>query len=758
MSYRPEGRTSAPQIRRLGVAVGLLTAVLAVAPALPPVRIFGPLGYLPLHTALEFIAMAVSLMVFALGWNLRREAGNSHIILLAAAFLAVALIDFGHAMTYPGMPRMLGASGPQLTVDFWLSGRAIAALGLLAVAVVPVRTWPPRVAFAAVIVALAVSALVWWVSLAHDDWLPRNITPTGELTLFKIGAEYVLAAACFLAGLLLLLRGGLLPAFRGSPRAAATGLRTPEAAGYWRSANVYFLAAGAWVLGLGELLFTLYSYSGDLLNLIAHLYKAIAYVILYRALFVAGVVAPQQALNRKKAELTHLALHDQLTQLPNRLMVETRLGALLGAAPRAAGALLLLDLDAFKNVNDSLGHAAGDELLCLVAARLEATLPESSMLGRMGGDEFVVLADGADAATTAALAQALIDALKGAFTLGGGQELYIGTSIGICRFPRDGDTVDQVIRNADAALYEAKAENHGTFRFYSRALTDLVNGRVEMERRLRRGLERHEFTLHYQPLVRAADGRVTGVEALVRWMPPGEPMVPAAAFIKAAEDTGLIIPLGEWVLREACRQMKAWRDQGLALDIMAVNLSSQQFRRPNVVELVADALTRAELPAAALEIEITESSLMSPSADIEATLAALKALGVQLAIDDFGTGYSSLAYLKRFPVDKVKIDRSFVRDIPDDAKGMEIAAVVVSLGKALGLEVLAEGVETEAQLAHLRRLGCDTLQGYLLARPMPAADVAALMHGNAAALRRLALFGAAETGEAHADARGLSVA
>ncbi|MDR3470054.1 MAG: EAL domain-containing protein [Xanthobacteraceae bacterium] len=734
MPFQEPGPAHRPRIRRLGAVVALLTALLLAAPLVPPGRLFSPLGYLPLHTALEFAAMAVSVMVFALSWNLRHQPLNSHLVLLGAAFLSVGLIDFGHALTYPAMPGMLGDSGPQLTLDFWLSGRAIAALGLFAAAVLPVRSWPPAAAVAATIGAVALSALVWWLSLFHGDWLPRNVTPAGELTAFKIGTEYALSATYFLAALLMLRRRG-----------------------DWAGANLHFLAAGAWVLGLGELLFTLYVQPGDVVNFAAHLYKTLAYIMLYRALFVAGVVAPHKALRQNKAELAHIAHHDALTGLPNRLLVETRLRALLAPARRAEGALLLLDLDAFKNVNESLGHAAGDELLRLVALRLAGVLPAGALLGRMGGDEFAVLADEVrDDAGATALAQAMIAALKGAFVLGGGQELHIGTSIGICRFPQDGDTVDQVIRNADAALYEAKAESHGAFRFYTRALTERVSHRVEMERRLRGGIARGEFALHYQPLVRASDGAVVGAEALLRWLPPGEPAAPAGSFIKVAEDTGLIVPLGEWGLREACRQMKAWRDAGLALDVMAVNLSPQQFKRPDVVETVAEALKAAGLDPAALELEITESGLMG--AEIEATLRALKALGVQLAIDDFGTGYSSLAYLKRFPVDKVKIDRSFVHDIPDDAKGVEIAAAVVALGKALGLEVLAEGVETEGQLAHLRRLGCHTLQGYLLGKPMPAEEMASLLRGDTAALHRLQLFGAPAAAAGSAGEPALSVA
>ncbi len=735
MTSQAPGRTFGPQIRRLAVTVIGLTLLLVAGPLLPAARFFPVAAdYLPIHTGLEFVAMAVSLMVFGLGWNLRGEENDSHIVLLAATFLGVALIDFAHTLSYPGMPDVLGASAPEKAIDFWLAGRTLAALGLLAVAVLPVQSWRPRTCFAAVAAAITVSFAVWWLGFLHRDWLPSTFVEGLGLTPFKIGAEYVLAAGYFAAAALLMRR-----------------------AGGRHAANQYFLAAGAWVLGLSELFFTLYGDLTDLLNLIGHLYKAVAYVMLYRALFVAGVVAPQRALKAKEAELEHLAHYDTLTGLPNRLMVESRLAAMLGhtAARGTQGALLLLDLDQFKNVNDSLGHAAGDDLLRQVAARLATRLARGELLARMGGDEFVVLAqDIADCEEARALAQGLIDALGPAFVLSGGQEVFTATSIGVCQFPRDGVSVDQVIRNADAALYEAKAEGAGGggLRFYSRALTQAVDHRVDTERRLRRGLERNEFTLHYQPLVRCADGRITGVEALIRWQPPGGAMVPAAQFIKVAEDTGLIIPLGEWVLRQACRQMQAWRDQGLALDTMAVNLSPRQFRRPDIAPTVATVLAESGLPAHHLELEITEGSLMAPGPEVEATLAALKALGTTLAIDDFGTGYSSLAYLKRFPVDKLKVDQSFVRDIPGDPKGMEITAAIVGLGRALGIEVLAEGVETETQLAHLRRLGCDTVQGYLLARPMPADDLGRLMRGNADSLRLLHHFGAAAAATAVAVA------
>jgi diguanylate cyclase (GGDEF)-like protein len=716
-SFPPLG----PQPRRLRFVVGALTLLFAGGAWLPGWQFFEtPSDYLPLHTGLEFIAMAVSFMVVGLGWNLRRQAGNSHGIVLAATFLAVALLDFAHTLSFEGMPDLFGPSGAEKAISFWLAGRAIAALGLVAVVLLPLHTWPPRSCGAAMAAAVTVAVASWWIGFFHVAWLPHTFVAGQGLTPFKIDTEYVLAATYLTVALVLL--------GRGAQR---------------RDVNLYWLAAGSWVLGLSELFFTLYGHVTDMFNLLGHLYKAAAYVMLYRALFVAGVLAPHRFLREKETELKYLAQHDSLTGLPNRLMLVSRLRQAVDRARREGGigAFLFLDLDHFKHVNDSLGHVAGDQLLQLVATRLERRLPDDAILARMGGDEFVVLMERVARPEIAAeRAQSLIDALKEVFVLPGGQEVYIGTSVGICVFPDDSESVDQIIRNADAALYQAKGGGRGAFRFYTEALTAAANARVEMESALRRGLERGEFMLHYQPLVAMADSRIVGVEALVRWSPPGGEMIPAARFIAVAEETGLIIPLGEWVLREACAQMKAWLDGGLTLDTMAVNLSPHQFGRPNLHETVGDILAETGLPARFLELEITEGSLMESGSDVERKLNALKALGVRLAIDDFGTGYSSLAYLKRFPVDKLKVDQSFVRDIPDSRAGTEITAAVIGLGRALNLEVLAEGVETEIQLAHLRQLGCDTVQGYLLAKPMPACDIVDLVSGSVASLQMASRF------------------
>jgi predicted signal transduction protein with EAL and GGDEF domain len=360
----------------------------------------------------------------------------------------------------------------------------------------------------------------------------------------------------------------------------------------------------------------------------------------------------------------------------------------------------------------------------MVAKRLLARLRETDTLARLGGDEFAVLIEELPTPQEAAsVAQSLIEEMKRPFLLPDGHKLYVGTSIGISIFPDDGGASDPIIRNADAALYQAKGGGRATFRFYTEALTIAANARVKLEAQLRHGIEQQEFILHYQPLVSMSDNRITGVEALVRWQSPTDGLVPPLQFIPLAEENGLIVPLGDWVLRTACSQMKHWLDADSRLSCIAVNLSSVQFRQPDITEMVAAALRDSGLPAHFLELEITESGLMEFGPDAEAKLAALKTLGVRLAIDDFGTGYSSLAYLKRFPIDKLKVDQSFVRDIPVDTAAIEIAAAVVALGKTLHLEVLAEGVETKAQRDLLRKLGCNTAQGYLFDRPLCAGDL-----------------------------------
>ncbi|UMY19761.1 EAL domain-containing protein [Methylobacterium organophilum] len=428
---------------------------------------------------------------------------------------------------------------------------------------------------------------------------------------------------------------------------------------------------------------------------------------------------------RKLSEnrLSHLATHDSLTELPNRVLFQERLDTALdalGADGRLA--VLCLDLDEFKAVNDAFGHGAGDALLQGVANRLRVVSGSGALVARLAGDEFAMLVEGRiarDRHATGALAAQVVDALAMPFFLDG-IRVSIGVSIGIAVAPEDGK--QDIMRKADLALYRAKSEGRKAHRFYEAEMDEVIEARRALTADLRGALERHEFVLYFQPLVSAESGRIQGFEALVRWRHPARGFVSPAEFIPLAEETGVVIPLGEWIIREACRIAAAW---GSPLSV-AVNLSAVQFRHSDLAGIVREALRESGLPAERLELEVTESVFLAATPAVHEVLRALRGLGLRLSLDDFGTGYSSLSYLRRVAFDKIKIDRSFVNDLPDDASDIAIVRAIIDLASALGMTVTAEGVETEAQRDCLMRQGCRQFQGYLFGRPMPAAEAAAL--------------------------------
>ncbi|MBL0730078.1 bifunctional diguanylate cyclase/phosphodiesterase [Piscinibacter sp. HJYY11] len=424
--------------------------------------------------------------------------------------------------------------------------------------------------------------------------------------------------------------------------------------------------------------------------------------------------------------VVHMAHHDALTGLPNRSLMTDRVEQAIAHAARAHNrvALLFLDLDRFKNINDSLGHGIGDQLLQAVAARLKTCLRAEDTAARLGGDEFIISLPGvSDGAEPARVAQRILAELARPLEVAG-QHLPAAASIGISLYPEDGDNAQTLLRNADTAMYHAKESGRGNYQFFSPQMNERVSHRLSTETAMRRALEQDEFVLHYQPLIDLASGRVVGAEALLRWPQPDQRLVSPADFIPVAEDTGLIVPLGEWVLRQACVQAKAWQAQLPGLRI-AVNLSPRQFRQKHLVSTVAQALRDSGLAPHLLELELTEGMLLHHADDTVQTLTQLGAMGVHLAIDDFGTGYSSLAYLKRFPIHSLKIDRSFIKDLHADKDDAAIVTAIVAMARGLELRVVAEGVETEQQQGFLQALSCDMAQGFHFGRPMPAADFTA---------------------------------
>ena len=430
--------------------------------------------------------------------------------------------------------------------------------------------------------------------------------------------------------------------------------------------------------------------------------------------------------------LHYLAHHDALTGLPNRMLFLDRLNQALMRAhwhQRGIG-VMFLDLDRFKTINDTLGHDVGDRFLQAISARLEACVRERDTVARFGGDEFaIILEDLAHPDDAAPLASKILEAFGRPFELGG-REYYVTTSIGISLYPGDGVDAQALLKNADIAMYQAKELGKNTYQFYSADMGAHAVERLTLETSLRHALERDEFVLHYQPQVALADGRIVGVEALLRWQHPQLGLLAPVQFIGLAEETGLIVPIGQWVARAACRQAKAWREAGLPALRLAINVSARQFNEPGFVDGVARLLAETGFDAERLELEITESVIMKNAQVTIARLQALHAMGVRFAIDDFGTGYSSLSYLRRFAVHTLKIDKSFIHDVGVDQGDAEIVKTIIAMARGLKLAVIAEGVETKEQLMFLRGQGCEAVQGYLLSRPLPADQIPRLFDGR----------------------------
>jgi diguanylate cyclase (GGDEF)-like protein/PAS domain S-box-containing protein len=448
--------------------------------------------------------------------------------------------------------------------------------------------------------------------------------------------------------------------------------------------------------------------------------QATGAVIVFRDVSVAQAMTLQ---------MTHTAQHDFLTALPNRILLNDRVSQAITSAPRHMKkvAVLFLDLDGFKHINDSLGHPIGDKLLQSVAGRLVGCVRDSDTVSRQGGDEFVVLLSEVDEPEDAAItARRMLQTVAEAHSIDR-HDLHVTASIGLSVYPDDGLDAETLIKNADTAMYQAKENGRQSYQFFKPAMNVRAVERQFIEEGLRRALERQEFALHYQPKINLRTGEITGAEALIRWTHPIRGAVSPAQFIPVAEDCGLILPIGNWVLHEACKQAQAWLDAGLRLGTMAVNISAMEFRDEHFLEGVFAILKNTGLDPRFLELELTESVLMKHAESTESILKTLRARGVQLAVDDFGTGYSSLSYLRKFPIDALKIDQSFVRQITTAPDETSIVTAVISMGRNLKLRVVAEGVETQEELVFLQTHQCDEAQGYYFSRPVPPQQFAKLL-------------------------------
>lgn len=456
-----------------------------------------------------------------------------------------------------------------------------------------------------------------------------------------------------------------------------------------------------------------------------------------------AVVTFRDVTERKRHEeqMEQQATHDTLTGLANRTILNDRIGLLIERAAREKSvvALLLLDLDRFKEINDSLGHGAGDELLRGMAARLTELMRDSDTVARLGGDEFVVLVEMDTADSAIPVAQKILDALTKPFSISG-REVFASASIGISLYPKDGGNSEELLKNADVAMYRAKKHGFNKFLFYDENMNASSVERLNLETHLRHAVDNGELLLYYQPQVNLHSGEIIGAEALIRWQHPEMGLVSPAKFIPLAEETGLIFPIGDWVMRTACAQVKVWQDAGVMTPPVAVNLSAHQFRQRHLVKMVTGVLLDSGIDGRYLELEMTESAVMEDADRVIKVLRELKDMGTSISIDDFGTGYSSLSYLKQFAIDKLKVDQSFVRELTRDPSDAAIVVAIITMAHSLGLNVIAEGVETEGQMAYLRSHGCDEMQGYFFSRPVPAGDFEQMLRSG----RKLALNSQAE--------------
>lgn len=657
--------------------------------------------YLLIHTGIEFINYGICFAMLMLGSLFFLDTLTAHRLYLAALFLVVGMLEFMHLWTHEGMLYHVPVGDTSSGLVFSGAAQVITAVGLYAIFRMPDRAIP--VTRRLLVLAISATCGLIIITALHVmtvRWGDQLFSGASLLGIRTAAAFIIYSGLCMTAFTIM---------YRNRAERPQPLLTIVQALTWLAAATTAFAIA---------------STATDFYMVAGHLYKLIGYCYLIKGIYLVSIEEPYRQRKFTEERINYLAYHDELTGLSNRRLLTERLSQEL---TRAAGngskmAMLLLDVDRFKTINDSLGHTVGDRILRSVTERLLAVVVEKrEHVFRMGGDEFTILLTDLSSreeaeATAARIVHSFIAPISMELS-----EYHITVSVGVSFYPDDADNVDDLVKNADIAMYSAKALRN-EYRLFTPGMNVKADERLRLENDMRRALEQGQFFLLYQPQLDLITSCTVGTEALIRWQHPQRGLLSPVAFIPIAEENGLILQIGEWVLQEACRQNKAWQDQGFRPITVSVNLSMRQFAQADLVTRVRDILTETGLEPHYLELEITESMTSDVDYVIE-TLTQLKALGVKISIDDFGTGYSSLLYLKKFPIDKLKIDRSFVTDLTVDSSDAAIVTTIALMAHHLNLRVTAEGVENSSQLSFLKELKCQEAQGYYFSKPIPPVEV-----------------------------------
>ncbi|WP_185601848.1 putative bifunctional diguanylate cyclase/phosphodiesterase [Paenibacillus sp. 598K] len=657
-------------------------------------------AYMLFHNGIEYITYGIGFSMLLLGSIFFVHTLTAHRLYLAALYLIVGMMEIMHVWTNEGMPRHMPIGDTSVGLVFSELAQAVGAAGLFLI----FRTRDRPVSASRRLPVLAASATIGILLILTINTLTLrwgDALMSGESWIAIRTLSVTITFSCLSMALFTIL-------YRNRTERPPALLTIVQA--------LTWQLAAATAIALSQT-------TTDFYMVVGHLYKLIGYCYLIKGIYLVSVEEPYRRQKLAEERINYLAYHDELTGLSNRRLLSEQMNRELSAARERSSmlAVLLLDVDRFKTINDSLGHRVGDRILNAVTERLLAVVERREHVFRMGGDEFtILLTDLASRAEAEETAARIVQSFSTPIPMEH-SEYHITVSVGISFYPEDADNVDDLIKNADIAMYSAKALRN-EYRLFTPGMNTKADERLLLENDMRRALEQQQFYLLYQPQMELSTGRTLGAEALIRWRHPQRGELSPIAFIPIAEENGMVLQLGEWVLREACRQNKAWQNQGLPPITVSVNLSMRQFAQADLVSRVQAILEETALSPQYLELEITESMTSDVDHAI-VTLTELKKLGVKISIDDFGTGYSSLLYLKKFPIDKLKIDRSFVFELTVGSSDAAIVTTITMMARQLGLRVTAEGVENSAQLQFLQELQCDEAQGYYFAKPLPTEEL-----------------------------------